>query len=184
MDGTLARRLSGSLNPFTFNAALWDSSPQVAAQVAGALWVGVRGKMVECLSLLRDLLGYPDFTPDDPELSAFAYAVAHACVASSQVPRDRAGLLLQRIAVHLYYKQAPGARGEALAYWNTLNEARVSFRNAAREAPGKSRFLAMLGQFFAAYGLGGSDHLDIHFGLYRALVPCVSEVLELLNSPS
>jgi hypothetical protein len=70
---------------------------------------------------------------------------------------------------------------EALAFWEFLRKRDKEFTDAVRVARDTKPLITIIDHFLCQFDLGGSDNIDVVYGIYRFLSPLLGAASQALK---
>jgi len=164
-----------------FVPLLWDPIHPIAADILQFTWEPVRHQVTDALTVVLELAVGTRVRLKEEEIAAFYFTLLKVLTALVPMSDERRTVFLQETAAYIYFRhQLPGFPN-AEAYWDFLNQRHAEYAAAAQGARDTKPLITFIDHFLCHFDLGGSDNLDVVYGLYRFLSPLLAEATQLLR---
>lgn len=160
---------------------LWDPVHLIAAEVLRMTWEPVCRRVTEALTVVLELSSGSRVRLRDAEIAAFYFTLLKILSAAVSISDERRAVFLQEAAAGIYFGERIEGFPDGLSYWDFLNQRHAEYAAAARNARDTKPLISFIDHFLCHFGLGGSDNVDVVYGLYRFLAPLLAEATQRLR---
>lgn len=166
---------AGGFVPF-----VWDPVHGIAAEFLRLTWGPLHERGSETLGVVQQLSGQPTRMHDE-ELAGLYFTLVKNIAASVPFSEERRSVFLQDLASAIYVCHGLRSFCEPEPFWEFLNQRNAEYLAAIRKARDTKPLVTAIDHFLCYFGLGGSENLDVVFGLFRFLSPLLAESAQLLR---
>lgn len=160
---------------------LWDPVHLLAAEVLRSTWEPVRRRVTEALTVVLELASGSRVRLKDAEVAAFYFTLLKVLSASVPLSEERRAVFLQEAAACIYFGDRISGFPDGASYWEFLTRRHVEYAAAAWKARDTKPLISFIDHFLCHFGLGGSENVDVVYGLYRFLSPLLAEATRHLR---
>lgn len=164
-----------------FVALLWDPIHPIAADVLQFTWEPVRHQITDALTVVLELAMGSRVKLKDAEIAAFYFTLLKVLSAGVAMSEERRTVFLQESAAYIFFRHRLQGFPTPEAYWDFLNQRHAEYAAAAKTARDTKPLITFIDHFLCYFDLGGSDNVDVVYGLYRFLSPLLAEATQLLR---
>ncbi|MEW6488424.1 MAG: hypothetical protein AB1578_11010 [Thermodesulfobacteriota bacterium] len=160
---------------------LWDPIHLLAAEVLRSTWEPVRRRVTEALTVVLELASGSRVRLKDAEIAAFYFTLLKVLSATVPLSEERRAVFLQEAAACIYFGDRLSGFPDSASYWEFLTQRHAEYAAAARKARDTKPLITFVDHFLCYFGLGGSENVDVVYGLYRFLSPLLAEAAQRLR---
>lgn len=161
---------------------LWDPVHLLAAEVLRSTWEPVRRRVTEALTVVLELTSGSPVRLRDAEIAAFYFTLLKVLSATAPLSDERRAVFLQEAAACIYFGDRIAGFPDAGSYWEFLNQRHAEYAAAAKKARDTKPLITFIDHFLCYFGLGGSENVDVVYGLYRFLSPLLADAAQRLRT--
>ncbi len=165
-----------------FIPVLWDPVHLLATEFLNHSWQPVHDRVRDALTVVMELGGAGNRSQiREEELAAFYCVLAKAVCGRVRLSSASRAVFLQVVASAVYYRLSLRGFSGTRAFWEFLREREAEYTAAIRVARDTKPLITITDHFLCHFGLGGSDNIDVVYGLYRFLSPLLGAATRVLR---
>ncbi len=166
---------AGGFVPF-----VWDPVHGIAAEFLRLSWAPIHERGAEALAVVMELSG-DKVRVRDEELAALYFTLVKGIAGAVPMSEERRSVFLQDLASSIYVCHGLRSFCDPERFWDFLNQRNGEYLAAIRKARETKPLITAVDHFLCYFGLGGSENIDVVFGMYRFLSPLLAESSKLLR---
>ncbi len=166
---------AGGFVPF-----VWDPVHGIAAEFLRLSWAPIHERGAEALAVVMQLSG-DKVRVRDEELAALYFTLVKGIAGAVPMSEERRNVFLQDLGSAIYVCHGLRSFCDPERFWDFLNQRNGEYLASIRKARETKPLITAIDHFLCYFGLGGSENIDVVFGLYRFLSPLLAESSKLLR---